>query len=209
MMRFLVKLLSVFSLLALVATAQAQTPQVTDVAGVKFPNEIDVRGTKLVLNGAGVRTRVIVKVYAVGIYLPRKAGNLKDIAAMPGAKRIHLQMLREVEGDQFGSSFSRAVGDNTTKDEFAKFVGTFMRMGQIFAAKPKLVAGETVSIDFTPGTGTQIFINAKPAGEPFKEPEFFAAMLKVWLGERPVDTTLRPLLLGEGPVQAAPRESNN
>jgi hypothetical protein len=183
--------------------------QAADVAGIKFPAELDLRGTKLTLNGAGMRTRLFVKVYAAGLYVPKKSSSAAELATMAGPKRMHLHFVRDTDADQFGTAFTRGFSDNVTKDEFSKLVGSFSRMGQIFADKKRVAVGETISVDFYPGVGTQILINGKPAGDPFKEPEFYPAMLKVWLGERPVDTALKPLLLGDKPIQAAPRTMEN
>lgn len=44
-----------------------------DVAGVKLEDSLDLRGTPLQLNGAGVRYKAILKVYTAGLYMGRKA----------------------------------------------------------------------------------------------------------------------------------------
>lgn len=47
-------------------TAQAAS---TDVSSVAFPKQLQLAGSKLKLNGAGVRWKFVVKVYAAGPYL--------------------------------------------------------------------------------------------------------------------------------------------
>lgn len=59
-----------------------------------------------------------------------------------------------------------------------------------------MTSGESFTVDYPPGTGTTILINGKPAGEPIKEAEFFSALMKVWLGPKPADGTLKEALLG-------------
>ena len=62
-MRRLIVLTSLATALTLPPTAgRAQTT--TDVAGVKFPNSLQVASTRLQINGAGVRYKVVFKVYA-------------------------------------------------------------------------------------------------------------------------------------------------
>ena len=38
---------------------------------------------------------------------------------------------------------------------------------------------------------------SKAAGEPIKEPEFFTALMKIWLGKSPADAQLKNALLGK------------
>ncbi len=52
-------------------------------------------------------------------------------------------------------------------------------------------------IDWVPGTGTVITVKGVPQGEPFKEPEFFNALLRIWLGPNPADWKLKDALLGQ------------
>lgn len=182
-------------LLAAAATlAQAQT---VDVAGVKYPETITANGSKLELNGAGVRYKAVFKVYTAGLYLSRKAANYNEVAAAPGPKRMQIAMLREIDSAEFGKLFTRGVQDNMPGSEMSRLVPGLIRMGEIFAAQKKLSAGDTFSIDWVPGTGTVISVKGQPQGEPFKEPEFFNAMLRIWLGGNPADLRLKDALLGQ------------
>jgi len=61
------------------------------------------------------------------------------------------------------------------------------------------VAGDAFSVDWIPGTGTIIMINGKPSTAPIKEPEFFSALLKIWLGKSPADSTLKDALMSKDP----------
>jgi hypothetical protein len=70
-------------------------------------------------------------------------------------------------------------------------------MNQLFADQKKLMSGDTVTIDWVPGTGTVIRIKSAPAGEPFADPAFFTALLRIWLGPHPVDGGLKDALLGK------------
>ena len=72
-------------------------------------------------------------------------------------------------------------------------------MGEIFAAKKRLASGESFSVDWQHGVGTLILVNGKPVGEPIKEPEFFNALMKIWLGKSPADANLKDALLGAKP----------
>jgi hypothetical protein len=179
------------SLLGALAVAQP-----VELSGVKFDNPIDVRGTKLELNGAGVRYKVVVKVYAAGLYLTKKASTLEEVLAAPGPKRMAITVLRDVDSAELGKLFTRGVEDNTPRSEMSKLVPGLIRMGQIFSDHKKLLTGENFLIEWVPGTGTVITIKGK-AQEPFKEPEFFGALMRIWLGPNPGDWKLKDALLGK------------
>jgi hypothetical protein len=175
-------------------TAQAEP---VTVSGVKYEDTSEVRGSKLQLNGAGIRYKTIIKVYTAGLYLTRKAGTPEEVAAAPGAKRIHIVMLRDIDSTELGKLFTRAVEDNMSKSDFSKLIPGLLRMGQIFSDQKKLAAGDAFSVDWVPGTGTIISVKGVPQGEPFKEPEFYNAMLSIWLGKSPADWKLKDALLGK------------
>jgi len=180
---------------AVALSAPAALAQVA-VAGVKYDDTIELRGARLQLNGAGVRYKLVVKVYTAGLYLGRKAGTPEEALAAPGPKRLHITMLRDIDSSELGKLFTRGVEDNMDKHAFSKLVPGVMRMSQLFADIKKLNAGDSFSIDWVPGVGTVISVKGVPQDEPFKEPEFFDALMRIWLGPVPADYKLKDSLLG-------------
>ncbi|MBC7996042.1 MAG: chalcone isomerase family protein [Rhizobacter sp.] len=176
--------------------------QPTEVAGIKYEGGMQVGNTPLVLNGAGIRYKAIFKVYTAGLYLTKKAATAEAVLATPGPKRIHIVMLREINASELGKLFTRGMEDNAPRDEFSKSIPGTLKMGELFFVKKKLSAGESFSVDWTPGVGTVILINGKPSTEPIKEPEFFTALLKIWLGNKPADSMLKDALLGIKPANS-------
>lgn len=184
----------------LLASALALSPLVAmavDVAGVDYPPRVSVAGQPLVLNGAGVRYRFVVQVYAAGLYLPARATTAEQALEMPGAKRIHIQALRDIDGNTLGRLFTRGMEDNSTRAQFARAIPGTLQLSELFVAKKNLKAGEHFSVEFRPGTGTQILVNGEAMGKPIADPEFFAAMLRIWLGPKPADELLKAQLLGK------------
>jgi Chalcone isomerase-like len=186
---------------ALVATLSPMAHADVEVAGVKFADTLDLKGNKLQLNGAGIRTKAIFKVYAAGLYLPGKASTPELAMAMQGAKSIRVTMLRDIEAQELGNLLVRGIEANTTRDEFFKFAVGFQQMADIFLAHKKLKTGDTFSLDFVPGTGAFVVIKGELQKAVFKEPEFFNSIMKIWLGPKPVDASLKPALLGKAPEQ--------
>ncbi len=182
-----------------VARAQAPVapPAAQQVTGVSYPLGVQVAGSPLQLNGAGTRYKFIIKVYTAGLYLTAKAGTPEAVTAAPGPKRLHVVMLREIDANELGKLFTRVMQDNAPRESFSKSIPGTLRMAEIFSSRKKLVAGDSFSVDWVPGVGTTVLVNGQPQGAPIKEPEFFTALMSIWLGPRPADDQLKAALLGE------------
>jgi hypothetical protein len=183
------------TILALAPLAASAAP--VDVAGVKLDDALDLKGSKLQLNGAGVRYKAVFKVYTAGLYLGKKASTTEDVLAAPGAKRITITMLRDIDANELGKLFTRGVEDNSPKSEMLQLIPGLVRMGQMFADQKQLKAGDTFTVDWLPGTGTVISVKGAPQGDPIKEQAFFNALMRIWLGPNPADWKLKDALLGK------------
>jgi Chalcone isomerase-like len=168
-----------------------------DAAGVKFEDTIDQRGNKLVLNGAGVRYKAVFKVYSAGLYLPKKTSSPEEALSMSGSKRISITMLRDIDSNELGKLFTRGVEDNAPKTEMSKLIPGLLRMSQVFTDQKKLFTGDSFTFEWIPGTGGVLTVKGKPQGEPFKEQEFFTALLRIWLGPVPADYKLKDALMAK------------
>lgn len=170
--------------------------QPVEVANVKYEPTLDLAGQKLVLNGAGIRYKFVVKVYTAGLYLSAKAGSTTDVLAAPGPKRIHIHMLRDIDGNELGKLFTKGMEANAPREEFVKSINGVLKLSEIFASRKQLNSGDSFSVDYVPGIGSTVLLNGKAIGETIKEPEFFSALLRIWLGDKPADDGLKDALLG-------------
>jgi Chalcone isomerase-like len=198
------------SLLALIGSALIASPfaaiaQTSEVGGVAFEQAADVKGKRLLLNGAGVRYKAVFKVYAVGLYLPVKTTTAKAVFDMQGPKRIHAVMLRDVGGVELGKNFTRHFEDNASREEFTASISQIFRFGELFAGRKQLKAGDSFTLDWVPGFGTVVSINGVPQGEPYAGAGFFNGMLKLWVGEHD-SAGVRAALLGQE-ISVAGRDS--
>ncbi len=172
-------------------------PAPVELAGVKYDGTAEVAGQKLQLNGAGIRYKAIFKVYTAGLYLNAKATTPEAVLANNGPKRIHIQMLRDIDGEELGKLFTKGMEQNATREEFGRSISGVLRMSEIFVQKKKLKTGESFGVDYIPGTGTVVFVNGQLIpGEPIKGEDFFHMLLKIWLGKSPADSDLKVALLG-------------
>ncbi|MBL8329448.1 MAG: chalcone isomerase family protein [Rubrivivax sp.] len=167
-----------------------------DVSGVKIDDAVKVAGKDLRLNGAGVRTRAMFKVYAMGLYLGKKETTVDAVLASAGPRRITLVMMREVSGEDFGQAFMTGINNNTDKAEKSKIVNQMAKLGEVFVNVGGLKKGDTLNVDWLPERGTLIEMNGKLLSDPMPDQAFYNALLKIWLGDKPADSTLKPQLLG-------------
>ena len=193
--RFAIKRLLAGAILTLAASLPAAAA--VDVSGFKFDDTAKVAGKDLKLNGAGMRTKFVVKVYAAGLYLPEKKSNTAEILKEEGPRRVTLQIARDISSDTFGKAFMDGLNDNIDKAEKQRIVAQISKMGELFASVDNLKKGDVLHLDWIPGTGTQAELNGQKLGGPIPDINFYNAILRIWLGDKPVDSSLKPALLGE------------
>jgi hypothetical protein len=188
---------AVLTFASVASFGQTSAVPTTEVAGVKYSNTIQVGANKLVLNGAGIRYKIVFKVYTAGLYLPAKAASVEAILAEQGPKRMQITMLREIDANELGKLFTKGMEQNAPREEFSKSIVGILKLSDIFSARKKLFAGDSFAVEWVPGTGTVITVNGKPEGQPIKEPEFYSALMRIWLGKSPADEQLKEALLGK------------
>jgi hypothetical protein len=165
-----------------------------EVSGVKLPDEEQ----KLVLNGAGLRKRAFFQVYVIGLYLPEKKASATDAIAAPGPKRVAIHMLRDVNAADFGGALNDGMKDNVSESEMKALDPRVKQLMAIMGAMNEAKKGMRITLDWTPA-GTQMTVDGKAAGAPIAGEDFYRALLKIWLGENPVQADLKKALLGEKP----------
>jgi hypothetical protein len=168
-----------------------------EINGVKVEDSATVGGTPLQLNGAGTRYKAgVFKVYVNRLYLGKKATTADEVVNQPGPKRMSITMVRDIDAAELGKLMTRGMEDNMDKGQMSKLIPGLMRMSQLFSEQKKMSAGDNFTIDWVPGAGTVITVKGVVQGEPFKEAEFFRALMSIWLGSVPADFKLKEALLG-------------
>jgi hypothetical protein len=163
-----------------------------EVAGVKIDDKVRVADTELSLTGAGLRKRVFFQVYAIGLYVrDRKA----DPVSQPGPKRVQIHMLRDVGADQFIEALSDGIKANLSEAEAKALEPRVKALGATMAEIKEARKGMTIALDWN-GAATQVVIDGKPIGRPIEGEDFYRALLRIWLGDKPVQEDLKKALLG-------------
>jgi hypothetical protein len=165
--------------------------------GYTFEPRVRVADAELVLNGAGLRQVAWFKGFAAALYLPSKAASPEQALASPGAKRLQMRMLHDVPAEEFVKAFDKGVFRNTPaaalpllRERMAEFVRQVRGVGTVRKA-------DLINLDFIPRIGLQFTLNGRPRGNPIAGEDLYAALLRVFLGEQPVDAKLKQTLLGQ------------
>ncbi len=165
-----------------------------EVAGVDVPEKAHVQTRNLVLNGAGIRTRFLFKVYVAALYLQKKQTTAEAVLADKGIKRVELHMLHKVDGDEFLGAFEKAIHENHTDEEYAPLDVRMTQLARVFHDVGEVKPGDVITLDYA-AARTEVSVNGKVQGR-IKGKDFYQALLKIWLGERPVNEDLKKGLLG-------------
>ena len=182
--------------LALLAAPAAQAQVI--VEGARYETSVVLDGERLELNGVGIRRRFMFDIYAGGLYVAKRAARTEELVSQPGAKRVALRFLRDVDGDLFVNSLHNGLKANHSDAELAKWttqVDALTRTIQTIALARR---GDSVNFEYTPRDGTRVTVNGVTRGPLIPGADFYAAVLRVWLGETPADAGLKKGMLGAG-----------
>ena len=182
--------------LAALLTATGASAQPVEREGVKFEPTAQVGSAALQLNGAGVRTRAIFKVYAAGLYVPQKATSAATLLAQKGPRRLSMTMLRNVDAESFAGPLNDGLRNNHTEAQLAAFKPQIDAMNAALKAVEEAKKGDVLHFEYLPESGTRITVNGQQKGANIPGEDFFAAMLRIWLGDKPADADLKKGLLG-------------
>jgi len=170
--------------------------QAVEVEGVRFEQTIQLGGAALQLNGVGVRIRAIFRVYVAGLYVPERANTAPALLAQKGPRRMAIAMLRNVDAESFSGALNDGLRANLTEAQVAGFKSQIDVLNANLRAVGAVRRGDLINFEFTPEAGTRVTVNGEPRGAAIPGEDFFAAVLRIWIGERPVDTGLKRGLIG-------------
>jgi chalcone isomerase-like protein len=166
-----------------------------EVEGVKIDDKTSVANADLTLNGAGLRKRAFFKVYAMGLYVPQKSTNAAALIDQAGPKRVAIHMLRDVGADAFNEALADGIRANHSEADVKTLEPRLKELGAIIGSVGEAKKGMRINLDWT-GSETQVQIQGKPTGKPIAGQDFYRALLRVWLGDKPVQDDLKKALLG-------------
>ncbi len=183
------------ALLLFVFTATTQAAP-TQVAGVTFTEQEHVGDAPLLLNGAGLRSKFFIKAYAIGLYLPHRASDANAAIAQAGPKRVRIVGLHDVNVSMFLSGLHGGFEKNLSRADLAALQPRIDQFNANLKAIGEIPKGASFTIDLTAADLTRISLDGKTAGQDIPGADFYRALLRVWLGEKPAQDELKAALLG-------------
>lgn len=159
--------------------------------GVTMPGQVALDGRTLALNGMGLRTKVVFKVYVAGLYLEKTSADGLAIAASEQVKRMELVFLRSVDG----ADVAKAISDGFTNNAGEALPALKDRISKFGKLIPDVKKGDRLLFIYRPAAGVEVLANGKSAGT-IEGKDFGDALLRVWLGPKPSDKALKEGLLG-------------
>jgi hypothetical protein len=169
--------------------------QAASVGGVTVDDSVHLGSRNLVLNGAGMRNKFIFSWYVVALYLDARKNTAAAVLADQNEKRIALYMQRDISAGELLYTFNKAIGKNHTDEELKVMKDELHVLEVIFYNTGKIKAGNVILFDYQRGIGTRVTVGGVVRGI-IPGAVFNTALLKIWLGEKPVDENLKLKLLG-------------
>ena len=194
-MKFLIcRPLTALFVAAAVLTASLALANI-DVGGVDFKSQDSVENTRVELNGAGLRTRLTFKVYAMGLYLRQPTSSPAAVLDDAGVKRIRIVMIRDLKGKQFADALLAGLERNHDSITLAALKPATDALLTAIMGSGEAKAGTELILDQLASGATRLLINGQVQGSDIADPAFYPALLRIWLGEGPADSALKADLL--------------
>ena len=164
--------------------------------GQQFPDRITLAESELKLNGLGLRAVAIIRAYVVGLYLSERASTEQAVVAAPGPKRIEIRMLREASAKDFTRALVRGIRKNAAPEELNRLQERIRQMEDAINMIGTVREGDRITLDLDPARGMLLGLNGQSRAEPIAGVDFYAALLRIFVGADPVDQRLKKALLG-------------
>ena len=187
------KHICVLSLLLALSTFWGSPAQALEKGGVSFPDQAQVAGKTLKLNGLGVRKATIFKVsvYVAALYLEAKSGKSAEILSSPGVKRLEMHFVRDVKADKIRGAWSESFAKtcppscDTLNPLLSQFNGWMADMK----------TGDTMALTFF-NDHVEVSVKGQTVGV-LQHKSISNVLLAIWLGAEPPNASLKEGLLGQ------------
>jgi hypothetical protein len=184
------------------AAASVQEPK----TGVSFDETLNQSGTDMILAGTGVRTKMMVKVYALALYLESSAktalAQFKSEAAKP-TDNLYNAVITGDFAKLFVLHFVRDVGGDKVSDAIKDSLAKHPNMSAPDVQNDAQTFFKACAVDVKDGEALKIFVKGDevtvipPTGDPtvIKNGKLADMVPAIWLGKNPVSDDLKKALL--------------
>ncbi len=165
-----------------------------EVGGIKLDDSVRVGNKELSLNGAGIRSRLFIKVYVGALYVSQKSAMPNVLIEATTPRRMSLRLLRDISAETLYGALEEGLANNHSAAELAALKPASTQFAALMTGIGKLKEGDAISLDFS-SEGLNVGLNGESRGK-VASASFGKALLKVWLGDKPADASLKTALLG-------------
>jgi hypothetical protein len=176
----------------LLALTLLTSPQAAELAGITMPDEAAASdGTKLVLNGLGLREKYWIDIYVGGLYLTGKSSDAAGIVSQDKHKRVVMHFIyRKVTQKQMLETFEEGFAKAGLTEKLSAEMATLRAM-----IDRDILRNEKVIIEYIPGKGTSFTISGENKGV-IAGTDFMKGIFSVFLGPKPASEPLKKGMLG-------------
>ena len=186
---FLAAALVVLSALTLDASART-------VDGHTVPDTLQVGNTQLILNGAGIRKKVVFDVYLAALYTDKKTDKAQALINSTAPRALRLVLLRDIDSADLADALNEGLRDNTSKSQWQGIQPHAQQFAGLLLKQKGLKRGSVIDLIFS---GSRVSVSALGTQQgAVDDADFAHALLAVWLGNDPAQSSLKRALLGEG-----------
>lgn len=166
----------------------------TKVAGVTLPQTVNFQNQQLILNGAGVREKLWIDLYAGGLYLTEKSSDANAIISANEGMAIKLHIVSKLISsnkmiEAVDEGFQKSTNGNTKAidSKIEKFKSFFM---------DEITKNDVFDIVYIPSSGVTVYKNGTEKGS-IDGMDFKKALFGIWLSNNPADDDLKEAMLGK------------
>ncbi len=182
-----------YLLLGIMALARVEVAHGKECAGIGFPDQVQLGGSALVLNGLGLRQATMLKVdvYVAALYTVSASSDANAILASETPKQLVLQFVRDVEAGDLNTAWEEGFEANAK----AQLPALAERVETLKSWMGDMRTGEQLSFTHRPGAGVEVDVGGTAKGT-IEGDDFARAFLSIWLGAHPPNAGLKAGLLG-------------
>jgi len=188
------KKLPISLFLGLLMALSFQSHSQVKIKGVEVPAIIDTEKGKLLLNGAGVRTKYIFDLYVGALYLKEKNKDPKAIINQDAPQVIRMYIISDKITNKRMEETIKEGFEKATKGNTAPYKVKIDQLLQAF--KEEIHNKDVIDITYIPGSGVKLYKNGKLKTQ-VEGLEFKKLLFTIWLGDEPADGDLKASMLGK------------
>ena len=161
-----------------------------EIDGIFFEETRSVDNITLKLMGVGLLRYWGFKAY-VGAFYTEEGLEAKD-ALSDKAKRIEIEYLRPIRGEDFGPATDKFIAKNVDLETYERLRPKIDYHNSLYE---DVEPGDRYSLTYVPSKGTELALNGQPKGIIEGE-DFAKALFSIWLGPDPINGSFKDQILG-------------